>query len=705
VRDPRFDILFEPVQIGPVTARNRFFQVPHCNGMGHRDPTAHAVMRGVKAEGGWAVVCTEEVEIHPSSDVGGYIEGRLWDDADLPAHARLVEHVHAHGSLAGIELVHSGMSSGNGYGRLPPLGPAHLPVSTQEPIQARRMSSDDIAELRRLHRRAVGRSLAAGYDLVYVYAAHGLTTLQHFLSRRTNSRDDAYGGTLANRARLLREVLEDTLDEVDGRAAVACRIVVDELVGGDGIERAEIEELFALVGELPDVWDLMVGFWEDDSLTSRFGEEAWQERYFQGVKSLTSKPVVGVGRLTSPDTMARLVREGVLDLIGAARPSIADPFLPRQIEEGRLEDIRECIGCNVCVTGDFTVTPIRCTQNPSMGEEWRRGWHPERFRPKRSDARVLVVGAGPAGLEAAQSLGKRGYDVLLAEATRELGGRVLREARLPGLAAWIRVVDYRKAQLAQLRNVEVAFESEVTAAEALTYGFGHIAVATGARWRRDGVGRRHLRPLDLGAAGEILTPDDLLHGARPRGDRVVLFDDDHYYLGGVLAELLVSEGRSVTLVTPAARISEWTVNTMEQPRIQRRLLELGVVLETSHALVGVSDGAATIACEYTRREREVACDSVVLVTARLPLDELGEELLARRAEWDGAGLGSMRIVGDAYAPGTIASAVWDGRRYAEELDEPEAADAAPFLREVVELARSAPQSARVVRTVQRSARP
>ena len=104
-RDPRYDVLFEPVRLGPVTARNRFFQVPHCNGMGHRDPTAHAVMRGVKAEGGWAVVCTEEVEIHPTSDIGGYIEGRLWDDADIPAHARLVEQVHAHGSLAGIELV------------------------------------------------------------------------------------------------------------------------------------------------------------------------------------------------------------------------------------------------------------------------------------------------------------------------------------------------------------------------------------------------------------------------------------------------------------------------------------------------------------------------------------------------------------------------------------------------------------------------
>jgi dimethylamine/trimethylamine dehydrogenase len=672
VRDARYDVLFEPIRLGPVTARNRFFQVPHCNGMGHRDPTAHAVMRGVKAEGGWAVVCTEEVEIHPDSDVGGFIEGRLWDDADLPAHERLVEQVHAHGALAGIELVHSGVCQGNLYGRIPPAGPSALPVRGYDPIQARRMSRADIDDLRRRHRAAVRRSLAAGYDLVYVYAAHGLSTLQHFLSRHTNLRDDDYGGSLANRARLLREVLEDTREECDGRAAVACRIVVDELLGDEGIGRSEIEELFGLVGELPDVWDVMVGVWDDDSITSRFAHEAWTEEHFRGLKELTTKPVVGIGWLTSPDTMVRLVRDGILDLIGAARPSIADPFLPRKIEEGRLDDIRECIGCNVCVTGDWTSTPIRCTQNPSMGEEWRRGWHPERFRPRGSDATVLVVGAGPAGLEAAMALGRRGYEVTLAEATRELGGRVLREARLPGLAPWIRVVDYRKTQIAKLPNVEVAFESEVTADELAAYDFDHVAVATGATWRRDGVGRWHTHPLPTDGSVEVLTPDDLFTGVRPSGERVLLFDDDHYYLGGALAELLAAD-RRVTLVTPAVRVSEWTVNTMEQPRIHRRLVEAEVELVTAHALLEIAGGAARLACTFTERERTVDVDAVVLVTARLPDDTL-------------AGAPRARAIGDALAPGTIASAVWDGRRYAEELDAAPHGDAVPFRREVVALA-------------------
>ena len=685
-REPRHDVLFEPVQIGPHKTRNRFYQVPHCNGMGHRDPTPLAFMRGVKAEGGWSVVCTEEVEIHPSSEVSPYAEGRLWDDNDIPALARMVEKVHEHGSLAGIQLCHNGSHGANLYGRIAPMSVGHMPVVGHDPVQARMMAAADIDDLRRRHRAAVRRSLAAGFDLVYVYAGHGLNAIGQFLDPRLNRRTDGYGGSLPNRARLLREVLEDTVAEVDGRAAVACRIMIDALMGDDGFGRSDIEDVLGLVGELPDLWDFQLGEWENDSVTSRFGDEAGQEAYVKGLKQLTSKPVVGVGRFTSPDTMARMVREGILDLIGAARPSIADPFLPRKIEEGRYEDICECIGCNICVSGDATITPIRCTQNPTMGEEWRRGWHPERFRPRGSDTSVLVVGGGPTGLEAAHALGRRGYDVTLAEATRALGGRVALEARLPGLAAWIRVLDYRASQIERLPNVEVALESRVDADEILSYDYPHVAIATGATWRRDGGGRWHPNGFPVADGSIVLTPDDLMAGARPVGSRVVLFDDDHYYLGGVLAELLSRESFEVTLVTPAARVSEWSINTMEQKRIQRRLLELGVRVVTSRAVVGIDGGTVTTACVYTEVEEVTECDAVVLVTARLPNDGLYTDLLTRSDAWQRSGVLSVRAIGDAWSPGTIAAAVWDGRRFAEELDGPAVGDEVPFQREVVRLA-------------------
>ena len=369
MRDPRYDVLFEPVPIGPLVAKNRFFQVPHCNGMGYRDPASHAEMRAVKAEGGWAVVCTEQAEIHHTSEITPFIEARIWDDCDIPALALMAERVHDCGALAGIELAYNGMNGPNLHSRVVPLGPVHLPVATftADPVQARAMTRRDIADLRRWHRQAVDRALRAGFDLVYVYAGHALGGVHHFLSRRYNLRTDEYGGSLENRMRLLRELLEDTVEEVAGRAAVGCRITVEESAHEHGIDRTEIEAVIGALGELPDLWDFVPGSWEDDSITSRFSAEAHQEEWVRGLKALTSKPVVGVGRFTSPDTMVRMVRQGILDFIGAARPSIADPFLPRKIEQGHPEDIRECIGCNICVSGDFTMSPIRCTQNPVHG--------------------------------------------------------------------------------------------------------------------------------------------------------------------------------------------------------------------------------------------------------------------------------------------------------------------------------------------------
>ena len=694
-RDPRYDVLFEPVQIGPVRAKNRFVQVPHCNGMGYRDPTAQAVMRRIKAEGGWALVCTEEVEIHPTSDVTPYIELRLWDDGDLPALARISDSIHEGGALAGIELAHNGMNAANQSSREPPMGPSHLPVATwaNDPVQARMMSKADISDMRRWHRQAVRRALQAGYDVVYVYAGHNLSVLQHFLSTRYNQRNDEYGGSLANRSRLLAEIMAETREECEGRAAVACRLTVGDLLGECGITRSDIEELIPLLDHLPDVWDFVLSSWELDSATSRFVAEGEREPIVAGLKQLSSKPVIGVGRFTSPDTMVHQVRSGLLDLVGAARPSIADPFLPAKIEQGRIEDIRECIGCNICVSGDMTMSPIRCTQNPAMGEEWRRGWHPERIRPSASEASILVIGSGPTGLEAARALGQRGYRVVVTEATRELGGRVCKEASLPGLAAWRRVVDYRLGQLHHYPNVELYRESPISADEALDYGFSDILVATGARWRADGVGRRHTEAIPIAQEAVVVTPDDLLDVDHPLtqpgspSKRVVVFDDDHFYLGGLMAELLASRGHQVRLVTPAPLVSSWTAHTLELGAIQRRVRAAQVTVDVNRVVVGITKTEVQVACAFTGSETAVAADVVLLVTARLPVDGLFVALESKKDFWSTHGLRSVRCAGDAWAPTTIAGAVWSGRRYAEEFDMSRAElDASSYRREYTALA-------------------
>ncbi len=685
-RDARYDILFEPVRIGPKVAKNRFFQVPHCNGGGYRDPSAVAEMRRVKAEGGWAVVFTEQVEMHHTSEITPFIELRLWDDRDIPALARMADAIHEGGALAGIELAYSGINGPNFYTKEVPraVSPGPILTFTPDPVQARGMDLEDIADLRRWFRNAFVRSQRAGYDIVCLYGAHGFGIFQHFLSRRTNRRTDAYGGTLINRARFLREVIEEGREATKGEVAISVRLSLHE-AGEGGFSNAEVRDLIGLHAELPDLWDLAHGTWEQCSGTSRFKDEGAQEDLVRGIKELTSRPVVGVGRFTSPDAMVRQVKAGILDFIGAARPSIADPFLPKKVEEGRIDEIRECIGCNICVTGDMTSSISRCTQNPSFMEEWRKGWHPERVRAKGPSSSVLVVGGGPAGLEAARVLGMRGYEVALAEAGTSLGGRVTRERRLPGLSAWGRVADYRTGRIAPMPNVQTYFDSRLTADDILGMGMEHVCLATGATWRRDAVARYHLDPIPTDPAMPVFTPDDLMDGRGPEGGTVVLYDDDHYYMGSVLAELLVARGCRVEFVCPAQRPADWAYNTLEQGIIQRRLLEIGVRLHLSRAPVAVGTGGVRVACTFTGREEAVAADAVVMVTSREGEDALWRALKARQAEWEGAGISSIRLIGDAAAPAPIAWATYAGRAYAEGLDLPGIGDALPFRREIAAL--------------------
>jgi dimethylamine/trimethylamine dehydrogenase len=649
-----------------VTAPNRFYQVPHATGMGYLKPQSSAAMRGIKAEGGWGVVCTEYCSIHPSSDDEPWPTASLWDDEDVRSNASMVEEVHRHGSLAGVELWHGGSTCSNNYSREEPLGPWSRPAMLPNPVQSRCMSKRDIRELRRWHREAVLRAKRAGFDIVYVYLAHDYLLAQFQSS--ANQRSDEYGGSLENRLRLTRELLQDTKEAVGDRCAVAVRY---SAAGGFTDGEPLFEEhrtMLELLAELPDLWDIVVDDYSYEMGSSRFVKEAALEDYMSWVKQVTTKPVVTIGRFASPETMLRQVKQGIVDLVGAARPSIADPYLPAKIREGRFEDIRECIGCNLCYAINVHGAPIRCTQNPTMGEEWRRGWHPERIAPKVSERKVLVAGGGPAGLEAAVWLGRRGYAVTLAEARTELGGRVTREsATLPGLSEWAHVRDWRIAQLEQLPDVQILLDSTVDAEQILGFEADCVALATGATWRKDGRGRLHEQPIPGWQEAHVLTPDDVMDGVLPQ-DPVLVYDDDHYYMGGVVAEALRAAGLDVCLVTPDGRVSSWTSWADEQRRIQARLIELGVRIEIDSALESLGAGRAELACVHTGRTREVEAASVVMVTSREPNDALYHELCER--------IDIVRV-GDCSAPGSIATAVFAGHRYAREMD----TAGAPFLRD------------------------
>jgi len=667
-RDPRYDILFDPIQLGPVTAKNRFYQVPHCTGMGYLRPRMLADMREMKAMGGWGVICTEYNSIHPSSDDLSHASASLWDDSDVRAHALMTEKVHAHGALAGAELWYGGIRTANMLTREVPMDLASFPNAKGHPFQTRAMDKSDIRMFRHWHRKAALRAKEAEFDIVYVYATHEYL-ISNFLNPHMNTRGDEYGGSLENRTRLVRELIEETKEAVGDRCAVAVRFAADEQIGEDGVPiYGERREMFEMLAEMPDLWDINVADYSLEMGASRFVKEAPLEPYMDFLKSVTSKPVVTVGRFTSPDTMVSQIKRGVVDMIGAARPSIADPFLPNKIAEGRIDAIRECIGCNICYSGDAIGVPIRCTQNPTMGEEWRKGWHPEKIAEKGSDGKVLIVGAGPTGLEAARALGARGYDVMLAEATRDLGGRVTSECALPGMAEYVRVRAYREQELLNMPNVEVYRESALTVDDVFATEVDHVAIATGATWRRDRFNdEAYISIATEGTAPEILTPDDIMDGKLPNGP-VLVYDEDGYYMGGVIAERLIDAGLDVTLATPSDQISQWAGMTSERWRARTLLMKLGVKIIVSHSLTTFDGKTANLACEYSGAATPLSVSSVVMVTQRTPNDGLYRDILAKvDGKVDDLPF-TLKRIGDCEAPAIIAAAIYAGHKYARELD-------------------------------------
>jgi dimethylamine/trimethylamine dehydrogenase len=674
--DPRHQILFEPVRIGPKTLRNRFYQVPHCTGFGVEKPWSQAGHRAVKAQGGWAAVCTEYCTISRESDETPYVSARMWDDHDLGMLAITAQRAHQLGALAGIELSHTGVHGENSESRLPAAAPSQIASDFAVGVVPRAMTKRDIRRVQDDWVEAALRSRSAGFDIVYVYGAHTYLPGQ-FLSPHYNRRSDEYGGSLANRARFWLETLERVREAVGDDCAIACRVAVDRR-GALGVELDEGLEFVSLADHLVDLWDVTVGSiaeWSLDSGPSRFFAEGWQLESTARVREVTSKPIVGVGRLTSPDLMAEIIRSGVWDLIGAARPSIADPFLPDKIRQGRVDEIRECIGCNVCISKADSRGHIGCTTNPTAGEEYRRGWHPEQVPPLAAPLHALVVGAGPSGMECAITLAKRGARVDLVERAAAAGGSLGWITRLPGLAEWGRLGAYRAVQMARLPQLRLITGRELDAAAIREWGADVVVLATGSRWSGDGLNGFTRAPIPGAdpSLAHVLTPEQvLLEGKRPAGDRVVVYDGDGYFAAAGLAELLAGEGYQVELVTGFDNVAPFAAETLEDVLTRERLHGAGVALRRATVLTGIAAGRLQATGEFAE-PLQIEADAVVLVTQRVSRDRLYHEL-------DGT-LPRLFRVGDCVAPRILAETIFDGHRLAREIDQPDPEVALPYLRE------------------------
>ncbi len=708
-RDPKHDILFEPIQIGPKTLRNRFWQVPHCIGAGSEKPGAQAGHRAMKAEGGWAVVCTEYCSINPESDDTHRVSARIWDEGDVINLGHLCDECHKWGALVGIEMWYGGAHAPCMETRCVPRGPGSYASEFEYLSYCHEADEDDIRALTNMYVEAAKRAARAGFDIVYVYGAHSYLPLQ-FLSKFYNKRTDKYGGSLENRARFWIETLEAVRKAVGDSCAVVTRFSIDTLYGSAGIEVHDdgfkFIELVTKEG-LTDLWDVNIGDiaeWGEDAAPSRFQKAGHERPWIKEVKKIAKVPVLGVSRATSPDDMAEFIHSGYLDIIGAARPSISDPFLPKKIEEGRVEDIRECIGCNVCISRwEIGGPPLVCTQNATSMEEYRRGWHPEKFDKTEDPCSVLVVGAGPAGMECARILGERGYDVHLREAEAEIGGHISYVQRYPGLAEWGRVITYRQIQLDKLKNVEVhAGVGKMTADDVLTYGADKVVIAVGSHWATDGTASVTHEPIPGADASlpYLCTPEQIMLENKPVGDRVVVIDADGYFTGVSLSELLADQGKKVTIVTQLGGVAPYTHFTLEAPNLHRMMHAKNIHAHTSHWVEEIANGKVTIYNTYRdsyKRTTEpktgesphragtevelLECDTVVLVTARIPNAELFTELKARKAEWEKNEIKAIYHIGDCYAPRMIADCIFDGHRLAREFESPDPQHPLPFIRE------------------------
>ena len=445
--------------------------------------------------------------------------------------------------------------------------------------------------------------------------------------------------------------------------------------------------------------------WGQNAGPSRFFEENHEKPFTGQIKAgdHTNKPVVGVGRVTNPDTMVAIINSGQFDIIGAARPSISDPFLPKKIEEGRFDDIRECIGCNQCISRwEIGGPPLVCTQNATAGEELpprlaprevpsrgqqRQGRARDRRRSRRNGVRDGARQA--ADVRRSSRRRRRGRSAGASTGFLLLGHSDGAENLACGSARGLGESgsgssNYRQIQLDKLRNVEVHTGSRLSAADVLGYGAEIVIIATGCHFATDGLNPATHSPIE-GADTSLdwqLTPDEVVAGTKPIGKRVLVLENEGYFMGVSVAQKLAGEGHEVHLLTQMGDIAGYMEYTLEAPMLHRDLHRLGVDIRPYTMLEKIEPGvchAYNIWNEAHKEKFEV--DTVVLCTQRISNDELYRELKSDKAKLEAEGIEQVFLIGDASAPRMIVDTIFDGHRLAREIDSPNPAMPLPFIRE------------------------
>jgi 2,4-dienoyl-CoA reductase-like NADH-dependent reductase (Old Yellow Enzyme family)/thioredoxin reductase len=661
----RYPHVFSPIEIGPVTIANRFYVSPHGIPLTvHGAPSPECVdYLEERAAGGCGLI------IH---SIAAYSFSQRLHTAyfaeSVPGFAAVARAVHEHGAKIFGEIFYHASVPGP-WKPHSPTRPAVAPSSLQHfdsYYVSHQLNMREIAALVEAHRRSAAHLVQAGYDGIEVHCTHG-TLVELFLSPYFNRRTDSYGGSLENRMRFLVDCLQAARDGAGAGRAVGVRFICDEMLPG-GLTREDARDVMRRLIEmrLIDFADLDIGV-EPQQLPIAappyFVPPHLYESYVAGMREVTGAlPVLSViGRMTSVADAERIIAAGVCDMVGAARGLIAEPELVKNAREGREDRSRVCIACNWCI--EFDWTQGACTINPASANEHAWGVRKLRAAPRR--CRVVVVGAGPGGLEAARVAALRGHDVVVFERRASVGGQMSLWARLPGRETFATTPAWWAARLEEL-GVDVRIGVEADAALVRVEQPDAVIVAAGARYARDGESGYLALPIQGWDREFILTPEDVLeHGARPRG-KVVVLDDEGLNTGVGIAELLANSGATVELMTRWLQIpSASHVYTAEFMFTNPLLQNAGVTVTTQTYIKEIGAGELTVFDVFTSEERQVDdVDAVVLATMRRPNDALVNEL-------DGT-VEQLFAIGDALAPRMLAAATYEGQRFARFIGEPDA---------------------------------
>lgn len=577
-----------PVDLGPLALRNRVF-VPGDTtnfGLQNRPTDRTAAYHAARARGGVGLIITEAIRVHPTS-AGRSISLGSFDDESIPAYAAVTEAVHAEGTAILAQIMHAGRQANGDATRTAAWSASALPWAAGSHIP-HAMGRQDISTIVAAFAAAAGRMQTAGFDGLEVHAGHG-HLLQQFLSPVTNYRTDGYGGNLDARLRLTREVLAAVQQHCD--LPVGLRISADEFLPGGLAPDQMIEIVGLLAAEFPLLYvhvshSAYHGSWTlaTQMADMSFGHAPFRAHAGMFKQALPELPVLAVCRLDSLPEAAELIDAGEADLVGLARPHIADPDLVRKTLEGRSDQIRSCLACNqACIGRVEQNLPISCVVNPEVGveREWSRAWA---SAAPAAGRRALVVGGGPAGLEAALSAHRAGHAVTLAERAPELGGTLAVAARVPGRERLGLLV---AEQIRDVRacGIEVRPGVEIDAAAVLTGGWDDDVVATGAQPTARDLGPG-VPVIDAVSAVSRL-PDGPIEGT------VVVLDDEGTWAAASLAEALARQGARVHLVSPTASLAG-RITTYSRLALLPRLRESGVRAHLMRSVAGTGPGQITL---------------------------------------------------------------------------------------------------------------